>query len=168
MAAQPRRRTRKARRNPSHGGSGGRSLVELMPGVPEIGEFVFRANPSFELLVFDRLTVAEKSALAPLASDTDFYGVLRPSVSGLNLKSVNRDLALLFCTLQTPGKMPAYVRAELGAAYEDFVTQLVLDQVLQVEDNGAFVCGAGAQHLLCQRRRTTNQPRAFRSYHNKL
>jgi hypothetical protein len=118
-----------------------------MPGVPDRGEFVFRANPSFELLVFDRLAVGERSALASLASDSDFYGVLRPSVSGLNLKSVNRDLALLFCTLQTPGKIPAYVQAELGASYEEFVTQLVLDQVLQVEDGGAFVCGAGAQHL---------------------
>lgn len=118
-----------------------------MPAVPDMGDFVFRANPSFELLVFDRLAAGEKSALAPLANDPDFYGVLRPSASGLNLKSVNRDLALLFCTLQTPGKIPAYVRAELGVACEEFVTQLVLDQVLQVEDSGAFVCGAGAQHL---------------------
>jgi hypothetical protein len=128
-----------------------------MPGVPEMGEFVFRANPSFELLVFDRLSAAEKSALAPLTSDTDFYGVLRPGTSGLNLKSVNRDLALLFSTLQTPGKIPAYVRAELGAAYEEFVTQLVLDQVLQVEHNGAFVCGAGAQHLFVAAE-ATHQP----------
>lgn len=128
-----------------------------MPGVPDTGEFVFRANPLFELLVFDRLTAAEKSALASLASDPDFYGVLRPSSSGLNLKSVNRDLALLFCTLQTPGKMPGYVRAELGASYEEFVTQLVLDQVLQVEDNGAFVCGAGAQYLFVPAE-TAHQP----------
>jgi hypothetical protein len=128
-----------------------------MPGVPNKGEFVFRANPSFELLVFDRLTAAEKSALASLASDADFYGVLRPSASGLNLKSVNRDLALLFCTLQTPGKMPEYVRTELGAAYEEFVTQLVLDQVLQVEDHGTFVCGTGAQHLFVPAE-TAHQP----------
>jgi hypothetical protein len=118
-----------------------------MAGVPDKGEFVFRANPSFELLLFDRLTAAEKFMLASLASAPDFYGILRPNASGLNLKSVNRDLALLFSTLQTPGKMPAYVRAELGASYEEFITQLVLDQVLQVEYNGAFVCGAGAQHL---------------------
>jgi hypothetical protein len=128
-----------------------------MPGVPDKGEFVFRTNPSFELLVFDRLTAAEKSALASLASDPDFYGILRPSSPGLNLKSVNRDLALLFCTLQAPGKMPGYVRAELGASYQEFVTQLVLDQVLQVQDGGTFVCGAGAKHLFVAAE-TAHQP----------
>ena len=112
-----------------------------------MGELVFRANPSYELVVFDRLAPGEKSALASLTSDPDFYGVLRPGAPGLNLKSVNREVALLFCTLATPGKMPSYVRAELGASYEGFVMQLVLDQVLQLEHDSEFISGAGAQQL---------------------
>jgi hypothetical protein len=118
-----------------------------MPGIPDMGERVFRANPSYGLVLYDRLPAEEKSALASLASDPDFYGVLRPGASGLNLKSVNRDVALLFSTLSTPGRMPGYVRTELGGSYESFVAQLVLDQVLQVEHEAAFVCGAEAQRL---------------------
>jgi len=119
----------------------------MMAGILEFVGLVFRANPLFELVVFDRLTAAEKSALAPLANDPDFYGLLRPKAVGLNLKSVNRDLALLFSTLATPGPMPEYVRTELGASYDGFVTQLVFDQVLEIEHDGRFVGGAGARHL---------------------
>jgi hypothetical protein len=87
-----------------------------MPGIPDLGERVFRANPSYGLVLYDRLPAEEKSALASLASDPDFYGVLRPGASGLNLKSVNRDVALLFSSLSTPGRMPGYVRTELGGS----------------------------------------------------
>ena len=85
-----------------------------MPDVSVVRAMVFRANPAYELVVYDRLSPGEKSALSALTSDADFYGILRPTAPGLNVKSVNRDLALLFCTLANPGKMPSYVEAELG------------------------------------------------------
>ena len=123
-----------------------------MPDVSGIRGLVFRANPAYELVVYDRLSPAEKSALAALTSDADFYGILRPKAPGLNLKSVNRDLALLFSTLANPGTMPSYVEAELGRSFAGFVTQLVLDQVFEVEHEGTFVSAAGAQHLFVAER----------------
>jgi hypothetical protein len=118
-----------------------------MPDVSGVRGLVFRANPAYELVVYDRLSPTEKSALSALTSDADFYGILRPKVPGLNLKSVNRDLALLFSTMANPGTMPSYVEAELGRSFAGFVTQLVLDQVFEVEHEGTFVSAASAQHL---------------------
>jgi hypothetical protein len=118
-----------------------------MPGVPDLGEFIFRAHPSFELIVFDRLEAGERSALASLAGDPDFYGVLRPGAPGLSLKSVNRNVALLFSTMSSPGRIPSYVKTELGPGYERFVAELVLDQIIQVEQQGTFLSGPAAKHL---------------------
>jgi hypothetical protein len=111
-----------------------------------------RANPAYELVLFDRLPAAERSALAELAEDPGFYGVLRPAVSGArgaggSLKSVDRDTALLFLTLREPGPLPSYVRALLGEGTERMVSRLVADGILEIEagdGEGAFVTGAAA------------------------
>src|SRR5207249_2970561 len=77
----------------------------------------------------------------------DFYGILRPhEQSGLTIKAVNRDTALLFLTLQSSGPLPAYVRENQGAECNEAMASLVLDGVLQIEQGGAFVSGPEA-HL---------------------
>ncbi len=115
----------------------------------------FRANPRFELVLFDRLPREERRALADLAREPGFYGVLRPgdgsSGSGLGLKSVDRDTALLFLTLREPGPLPSYVCSQLGAAaLRTVVGRLVADGVLEVESGGAFLSGAAAFELLAE------------------
>ena len=108
----------------------------------------FRANPRFELILFDRLSLEERRALADLAREPGFYGVLRPGAgSGYGLKSVDRDTALLFLTLREPGPLPSYVRSELGEAALRTVSRLIADGVLEVESGGAFVTGAAALDL---------------------
>jgi hypothetical protein len=104
-----------------------------------------RANPGYELVLYDRLPAAERAALAGLCNDPDFYGVLRPRAgAALGLKSVDRDTALLFLTLAEPGPLPAYARAALGAAAARTLAQLVADGVLEVASGGAFLSGAAA------------------------
>jgi hypothetical protein len=110
-----------------------------------------RANPAYELVLFDRLPAAERSALAELAGDPGFYGVLRPAVSGArgaggSLKSVDRDTALLFLTLREPGPLPSYVRRMLGEGVERTLSRLVADGILEIEAEagGEFVAGAAA------------------------
>lgn len=111
----------------------------------------FRANPRFELILFDRLPQEERRALADLAREPGFYGVLRPAAGiGLGLKSVDRDTALLFLTLREPGPLPSYVRSELGDAALRTVARLVADGVLEVENGGAFLSGAAALDLLSE------------------
>ncbi|MBV8200191.1 MAG: hypothetical protein JOZ15_06170 [Acidobacteria bacterium] len=113
-------------------------------------ERALRANPAFELVLFDRLPAAERGMLAGLQGDPDHYGVLRPGAgSGLGVKSVDRETALLFLTLGRPGPLPAYVRSRLGdAAAALALARLVADGVLEIESEpGRFVSGAAAAPL---------------------
>jgi hypothetical protein len=112
-----------------------------------------RANPQYELVLFDRLEPELRRALAEFARDPGFYGVLRPGgeaglATGLGVKSVDRDTALLFLTLREPGPLPAYVRAMSGEGAARVVAQLVADGVLEVGEGGAFLSGAAASRLL--------------------
>jgi hypothetical protein len=135
-----------------------------------------RANPFYELVLFDRLEPDLRQALAGLDKEPGFYGVLRPSPSspggrgggwekragvmragetkcpdspGLSLKSVDRDTALLFLTLREPGPLPAYVRLMSGEGAGRVAAQLVADGILEIAgDNREFVSGAAAFHLL--------------------
>jgi hypothetical protein len=111
-----------------------------------------RANPRYELVLFDRLEPDLRQALAGLDREPGFYGVLRPSPSspgGLSLKSVDRDTALLFLTLREPVPLPAYVRLLSGGGAARIVAQLVADGVLEIAGgDGAFVSGAAAFGLL--------------------
>jgi hypothetical protein len=108
-----------------------------------------RANPAYRLVLFDRLESAEREALAGLAGEADFYGLLRPAPgSGLGVKSVCRETALLFLTLHQAAPLPAYVRALNGAETPRLVARLVADGILEVALDGGFVSGAAAQELL--------------------
>jgi hypothetical protein len=114
----------------------------------------FRANPGYELVLFDRLPEAYRTQFASLQADTDFYGVLWPRASGLPLKAVDRETALLFFTLQQPGPIPGYVRASFGERCNQAIAELVLDGVLEValEPGGEFASGAAAHHIIHETR----------------
>jgi hypothetical protein len=105
-----------------------------------------RANPAYELVLFDRLPPEEREALAPLRNDPGFYGVLRPREGGARrgVKSVDRETALLFLTLREPGPLPSYVRTVLGSETARTVSRLVADGILEVERGGGFVSGPAA------------------------
>lgn len=110
----------------------------------------FRANPAFELVLYDRLPAAERETLAALRKDPDFYGILRPreGAAALGVKSVDRETALLFLTLREPGPLPSYMEALLGEGTPRTVARLVADGILEVEHGGGFVFGAAALPLL--------------------
>jgi hypothetical protein len=113
-------------------------------------ESIFAANPKYELVLFDRLPAEQREMLKDLLKDPNFYGVLRPlEKSGLGVKSVSRDTALLYLTLQQPGRLPAYVQATLGDRYNQEITRLVLDGVLALEREGKFLSGPEAAELIC-------------------
>lgn len=119
----------------------------------------FRANPAFELVLFDRLAPRERETLAELRKDPDFYGILRPRSGGtagaLGIKSVDRETALLFLTLREPGPLPAYMLTMLGDGALRVVARLVADAILEVEETpeeGRFLSGAPALALFGERR----------------
>jgi hypothetical protein len=52
------------------------------------------------------MTPEQRTLLASLRHDPDHYGILRPrKPSGLGIKSVCRDTALLYLTLREPGAL---------------------------------------------------------------
>jgi hypothetical protein len=109
----------------------------------------FRANPEYQLVLFDRLLPEQQDALRDLTKDPDFYGVLiAQEDNARNMKSVCRDTALLLFTLSQPGPLPAYVRATLGEKCNRAVAELVLDGVLEIGREGQFVCGSEAYDLI--------------------
>ena len=113
---------------------------------------VFRANPRYELILLDRLSAAERELLDGLQVD-DLYGVLRSRSGGpLESRSVTSETALLFLSLGEPGALPAYVQARLGDELERTVARLVLDDVLELEHEGRFICGSEAAACVLARR----------------
>lgn len=119
-------------------------------------EASFRANPGYQLFLFDRLPPEQQDALRDLTKDPGLYGVLIPKEDGArNTKSVCRDTALLLFALGQPGPLPAYVRTMLGENCNRAIAELVLDEVLQIEREGAFVCGSPAYDLIYNRRPAT-------------
>ena len=115
----------------------------------DILELAFQANPNYELVLFERLPAEQRELLKDLRKDPNFYGILRPlDKSGLGVKSVSRDAALLYRTLKEPGRLPEFVRATLGDKCNQEITRLVLDSVLAVERGGKFVSGPEAARLI--------------------
>lgn len=139
-------------------------LTEVAPGMKEdlllkdVREATFRANPNYELVLFDRLPPQQQVLLSDLQKDPDIYGIMRPrQSSGLAVKSVCRDTALLYFTLQQPGRLPSYIKASFGEKCNQAIAELVLDGVLEIERNGEgeagiFVCGLDAYELLYEAR----------------
>jgi hypothetical protein len=109
-----------------------------------IGEAVLRSNPGYELVLLDRLESHERNHITEEADGRGApYGLLRPTPdSALEPRVVSTDTALLFMTLTVPGPCPEYVRSGLGANLQSSLGRLVLDGILEVEVDGAFLSGA--------------------------
>jgi hypothetical protein len=113
-------------------------------------EFCLQASPAYELVLFDRLSPAERQALEELGRDPDGYGVLRPRQDPhLSMKSVSRDMALLWFTLQSPGPLPRYVIQTLGEQCDQVIGQMVLDGILAIDTDGEMLSGPAARSLVC-------------------
>lgn len=105
----------------------------------------FRANLRYEPVQFERLHAEQIDALGEIPKDPELYGILRPREGAvLPVKSVCRDTARLFIRLQAPGRIPEDVRNEFGERCNQAIAELVLDGVLEIESEGAFVCGSQA------------------------
>lgn len=121
--------------------------------LPTILDQTFRASADYELTQYDHLLPDEQEALAAMAEDPDFYGVLRARPnSGKTMKAVGPDAALLFMTLGRPGPIPRYVLLRLGEEANAFIARLLYDGILEMRADGDYVSGAAAYRLLSRGR----------------
>jgi hypothetical protein len=112
---------------------------------------IFRANPSYELLSFDRLPAEQQELFFSMKGDPNFYGILRPRNGyQLPLKSACRDTALLFSSLREAGKLPAFVTSPRGVGTNQEIAELVLDGVLEIEHENEMLHGAAAFAAICE------------------
>lgn len=110
---------------------------------------IFRANPRYELLLFDHLSQEQQARFTGLQDDPQFYGLLCPrDQQQLSMKSVCQQTALLYFTLQNPGHLPRYIQRLLGNQLQEAVVKLVLDNVLEIEHNHTFLSGPKAHAVL--------------------
>lgn len=117
----------------------------------DILEATFRANPEYEVVLFERLPPEQQEYLKELRNEPDFYGVFRPrGESALTMKSAPRDAALLCMTLREPGPLPQFVRTLFGTGSNQAIAELVLDGILEIEDDGGFVSGSQAFQAVYQ------------------
>jgi hypothetical protein len=127
---------------------GGRNNPSVVP-LRNILAANFCANRDYTLVLFDRLPSDQQELLRDLTKDPEFYGVLLPPPNTLRKpKSACQSTALLLYSLMEPGPVPAYVQASLGASANQSIAELVLDEVLMIEHEGAFVCGSAAYDLV--------------------
>jgi len=109
----------------------------------------FRANPNYEVVLFDHLPPDQQAPFNDLRQDPRFYGILRPhGCASLAVQAVDQETALLLFALQAPSRAPAYVMARLGEAWNQSFAELVLDGVLEIEHEGTFVSGVAARAAL--------------------
>jgi hypothetical protein len=109
----------------------------------------FRSNPRYELLLFEQLTRGQREGLSALEKDQWSYAVLIPRPdSGLAVKSVCEETALLYRTLQTPGPIPSDVKRRHADRCNEAIAELVLQGVFEVEDKRRFTSGPDAYRTL--------------------
>ncbi len=104
-----------------------------------------RANPAYELILFDRLAESERWFLRGVAADPDCYGVLRPRAdSSSSMKVVSRDTALLLFSLREAGPLPRFAAQALGQDCANAIGRIILDGILEIEVDGAMISGPDA------------------------
>lgn len=109
---------------------------------------ILRASKGFRVLPLERLSETHRSLL-PDASDPHLYGIAEPLQPGGRPKSITTDVALILLSLDSPGPIPAFLKARYGdEAARDLVTELVLEGLLDVEVDGQFCSGAAGMRGL--------------------
>lgn len=134
--------------------SGIKSLYGDSLRVRDLSDSFFRSNPDYELILYDHLPQEAKKSLAALLKDPNFYGVLQSTNRKLGLKSVCRETALLFFSLQKTGKLPRYVQVMYGSRFNEIIAKLVLDHILEIQSNERFLSGSDAYQMIY-----VNQPK---------
>jgi hypothetical protein len=114
---------------------------------PELLGARYRAALSnYSLVPFDRLSPNHQQLLGALQRDSDFFGILEPQRPGLGFRTADRETAALLADLEHAGDLSP---SATGANLEQLM-RLVLDGVLEVEWQDAFLSGPEAHRVLFQ------------------
>ena len=112
---------------------------------PQICAGRFRANPAYRLVRREQMSAADLREAGAAPDDAAPYGCLRPRPGcGFAWRWLTPDSALLFLTLAEPGPVPVYLQARPPHELARRLARLVLEDVLEIEQDGAFASGVAA------------------------
>jgi hypothetical protein len=113
--------------------------------VNQIAGATFRSSRRFRLVPRERAPRHVRAAVAGLADDVDFFGLLLPRSSvDRETKAVCHDTARLFEALRMPGELPPDLVERLGGRADKAIARLVLDGILELQIRQRFVSGPEA------------------------
>ena len=110
-------------------------------------DYVYRANPCYELITLDEMTADERQTMERLVKDQLFYGILRPLKQELSIKAVCTETANFFEALITP-QVLSFLLKEDSIEVERMIHKLLADQILEIKYRGNFLTGSKANRLL--------------------
>jgi hypothetical protein len=110
----------------------------------------FRTSPMYELREWHVLSQHERELISGLHDEDDVYGVFSPTIPGssLSVKVAYHEMALVYFHLTQSSKLPHYLTASQDNSFNQAMTRMVLDQVLEIEWNGKFVSGPHATEVI--------------------
>ena len=107
------------------------------------GDAMFRANPSYRLVQLDQLDSSDLRSALEHGLDATAYGVFLPADgSMLRVRSACAESALLVLSLQSPARIPGYLRKQDRTGWVGEVKKLVLDEILQVQMGDGYLSGS--------------------------
>lgn len=125
-------------------GGGGQPRITMK----RILQYTFRLNPVFAVKPVAELTEKQRTSFRRILSGKNVYSLLHaPRGEKLSVKALNRELTEFLEHLAEPRKMsdlPPRFTEDAGKEMERLIVQLVLDDVLEIAVDGAFISGMEA------------------------
>lgn len=113
---------------------------------------LFRLNPLFEITPYEALSEKHQKRYAHLKKSGNFHAFLHTSRrAGLTAKALSRDLTELLQKLAEPRRLTelfSHLPEGLSDKNKEFIAQLVIESVLEVELDGEFISGLHAVNRL--------------------
>jgi len=105
-----------------------------------------RQGSSYLLVEWNELDITEQKMLSGLNDEAEVYGIFQPlfSSSHLTKKVAYKEVALLYLHLKKTNNLPHYLFLSPEEKLNETITQLVLDNILEIEYEGNFVSGTAA------------------------
>ncbi|SRR5579871_1136852 len=106
----------------------------------------FRPGHSYRLAEWNQLPPSDQEMLSGLYDEEEVYGIFQPLTSSTHLtkKVAYKEVALLYMHLKETDQLPHYLFLNGGEKLNETITQLVLDEILEIECEGNFASGTAA------------------------
>jgi hypothetical protein len=113
---------------------------------------IYRFNPVFSIASFTKLTKVQKRNYEPFIKNKRYSAFLHaPAEAKLTVKVINRDLAHFLWQLKKPQTLTCLLQKRyLGTREqkEQFIIQLLLSSVIEVQLDGNFLSGIAAANRM--------------------